>query len=253
MAYKLSNKKLNLIWIFVCLCVSIWGWGSFKFTTTTSKEAAYFWWKIAHIGVILTPVGYSHFVFEFLKLNKPYQKILLFCAYVLAGLFIFLNFFYPYTFIGGLSYTFNQYYSHNWTLRKSPLYLAFYLLFYWVLLMYTFLQLIISFSNAKGLIRNQTKYFIVASIIAWLGPHGDFLPVFNINVYPYSNFLIAIYPFVITYAIIKYRLMDVKIAITRAGIFLFVYTLILGLPFGIAVYSKAHLMNKFGAIGGWYL
>jgi len=43
-----------------------------------------------------------------------------------------------------------------------------------------------------------------------VGPSWRFLPVFNINVYPYSNFLIAIYPFVITYAIIKYRLMDVK-------------------------------------------
>lgn len=36
-----------------------------------------------------------------------------------------------------------------------------------------------------------------------------------------------------TYAIVKYQLMDIKITITRAGIFLTVYTFVLGIPFWV--------------------
>ena len=45
----------------------------------------------------------------------------------------------------------------------------------------------------------------------------------------------------ITYAIIKYRLMDIRVAVTRFGIFIVVYTLVLGIPFWIGY--KYHLWH----------
>jgi len=40
--------------------------------------------------------------------------------------------------------------------------------------------------------------------------------------------------------------MDIRIAVTRAGLFIFIYTLVLGLPFAITAYSKSWLINNFG-------
>ncbi|MCM8797821.1 MAG: ATP-binding protein, partial [Candidatus Omnitrophica bacterium] len=54
-----------------------------------------------------------------------------------------------------------------------------------------------------------------------------------------------------TYAILKYRLMDIKVAVTRAGLFILVYTLVLGLPFIIATWSKAQLIYFFGS--NWWI
>ena len=43
---------------------------------------------------------------------------------------------------------------------------------------------------------------------------------------------------IITCAIVKYRLMDIKIAITRTGIFVAVYTFVLGIPFVITTHRR---------------
>ena len=127
----------------------------FKFSTTHSNELAYFWWQIAHVGIILTPVGYYHFVYVLLKLDKSYQKLFLLCAYLLAIFFIFFNFLPQKIFVGELKFVFNQYYSHNWTILKNPIYLVFYLLFYWILLLYSFLLVINCYISSRALLETS--------------------------------------------------------------------------------------------------
>jgi len=61
----------------------------------------------------------------------------------------------------------------------------------------------------------------------------DFLSNYGFEFYPIGVIFILIYLFVQAIAIIKYRLLDVKVAVTRLGIFLSVYTLVLGIPFWI--------------------
>lgn len=58
----------------------------------------------------------------------------------------------------------------------------------------------------------------------------------------------------LTYAIIKFRLMDIRIAVTRAGIFLCVYTLVLGVPFWMGIHrgfdiSSTIVMGLLSSIG----
>jgi signal transduction histidine kinase len=51
---------------------------------------------------------------------------------------------------------------------------------------------------------------------------------------------------IITYTIARYRLLDLSIALTRTGIFIAVYTLVLGLPFALAVWLKDWLIELLG-------
>lgn len=53
------------------------------------------------------------------------------------------------------------------------------------------------------------------------------------------------------YAVVKYRLMNIKVAITRTGIFVAVYTLVLGTPFVIANWFKNWLIAVFGT--NWWI
>jgi hypothetical protein len=53
------------------------------------------------------------------------------------------------------------------------------------------------------------------------------------------------------YAVVKYRLMDITIAFTRATIFIAVYTLVLGLPFAVAGWFKGALIAAVGP--GWWM
>ncbi|MDD5431892.1 MAG: hypothetical protein PHO70_02770, partial [Candidatus Omnitrophica bacterium] len=45
----------------------------------------------------------------------------------------------------------------------------------------------------------------------------------------------------------RYRLMDVSIAITRAGVFIAVYTLVLGIPFAATIWLKSWLVDMLGS------
>ena len=65
------------------------------------------------------------------------------------------------------------------------------------------------------------------------------------------NEVIAIYPIITGYAIVRYRLMDISLAMTRTGIFVGVYSLILGIPFAIAFGLEERLISILGR--SWWL
>lgn len=230
--FKGKSKSIenNIGW--TCLASATWALGAFFLALSKTEDAALFWSKIAHIGIILTPTFFCLFVFSF---TNNVNKLLNNAIYFLAASFLFLTFFFRSFF--SIKFIFNQFYFFQATPFKNPAYTTFYFIFYWVILLYAFFLLIKLFNVSVGIKRNQIKYFIIGMIIAWLGPEGMFLAVFGIPLYPYSNIFISIYPIIFSYAILRYRLLDVRVAITRASIFSFVYFLVLGLPFWIGFRS----------------
>lgn len=243
MLCKWEGNKIRILWGCFCLITSIWGLGGYKFSTAISPKDAFLWWQIAYICVILSPPMYYHFVYIFLELHKRYHKLILVIAYALAGIFLALNFFRPDLFLGDVKFVFNRFYWHDWTRNRNLLFILFYFIFYYLLLWYASFLLLLKYKGAKGVSRTQLKYFILGSIIGWLGPEGDFLIDYGYYLYPWSNFLIIVYPVLIAYAIIRYRLMDITVAVTRAGIFLTLYTAVLGIPFYIGYKSQSWFLS----------
>ncbi|MDD5236105.1 MAG: ATP-binding protein, partial [Candidatus Omnitrophica bacterium] len=92
---------------------------------------------------------------------------------------------------------------------------------------------------------------IIASLIGFSGGATNYPLIFNLSVYPMGHPLVALYAIIITYAIIKYRLMDITVALTSTGIFAVVYTIILGLPFVAIKFLKPILMPLWGS--NWWL
>jgi signal transduction histidine kinase len=222
------GRKINVIWAYFCLGVSIWGIGGYFGAKTSSPQTSIICWQLANIGAICCPVLFYHFVAQYLDKR---EKLLSICSCLLAGIFLFVNFFRNDLFFGNVSFMFEEFYFLDWTIQKGPFYVFFYIAFFCVLVLYAFFLALKGLKHTTGLRRNQLKYFILAMAIGFLGGHGDFLPVFGVPVYPVSNFLIAIYPLIIGYAIVRYRLMDISMAIARTGIFVAVYSMILGIPF----------------------
>lgn len=226
-----TNKpKENIVWAYFCISVFIWGVGGYFASMTLNKERALFWWQIANIGSIFSPVIFYHFILEYLKHKKG---ILLTTCYSLGIILLIINFFFSDLYLGEISIIFNQFYYMDWIKDKNIIYLLFYIAFYWLLLLYSFFLLVKEFLTSKGNRRNQMKYFIVGMSIGWLGGCADFMIIFGIPVYPYSNILIAIYPLILGFAMSRYRLMDIRLIATNIGIFLLVYSLILSIPFGL--------------------
>lgn len=244
---KATKRPFSLACAIMAFAVSIWGLGGsvIAILPESNYNLAIFWWQVAYTGVISIPVLYTHLIFSFLNLNK--RRLFIFID-VLACLFLFLNWYdNSRLFLGNLRFVFNQFYWHDWIRSRSIIYLVFYISFYWLLVGYSTFQIFLHFNKEKGLRHSQLKYLIMFALIGWLGGEFNFLPDFHIDLYPYLNVLLVIYIPVFIYATFRYKIIDVKIALTRAGIFVVVYTIVLGIPFVTAPILKDYFIDFLGS------
>ncbi|MFH0925194.1 MAG: ATP-binding protein [bacterium] len=88
--------------------------------------------------------------------------------------------------------------------------------------------------KAQGLKRKLYAFFSWTSLIAYIGGSSNYLPAFNIHLYPFTPFgtyAAPLYMVAISYSIIKHQLIDTELVITRATVFTFFYGITFGLPF----------------------
>jgi len=98
---------------------------------------------------------------------------------------------------------------------------------------------------------SRIKYVFLAFVIAAIGPI-DFIPNYGIEFYPFGFLFVGLGLMILNYAIVRYQLMDINIALTRAGIFAIVYTLVLGIPFAISGLVKEPL-SRVAPNSWWFL
>src|SRR2546428_3222702 len=80
------------------------------------------------------------------------------------------------------------------------------------------------------LAKTHIKYFFIASAIGYSGGTLDYLPIFGIDLYPYGNFAIVLYPIIMTYAIVRHRLMDITVVMEK-GLTYLLLLLVVAIPF----------------------
>ncbi len=70
-------------------------------------------------------------------------------------------------------------------------------------------------SSKESKRRTQVLWFLGALAIAFSGGTTCYLPVYGINVYPYGNFTVPLYPVIMSYAIIRHQLLDIEVIVKR--------------------------------------
>jgi len=239
---KGPRKKINQAYSLYAASSAIWAIFEAFGITAQDSSLALLLWRISHMGVIFIPVGFVHFVYCIVDIENKMKKII-FISYVTAFIFMVLNC--TKLFILKVAPKF----SFRWFINPG----AFYYLFlpiwiYWV--SYGLFELFKWNSKSTGAKKNQLKYYCWSTLLAYVGGIPNFFPTFNIEIpilMPFGTYSIIIYSAFTVYAILKHRLIDVKVALTRTGIFIAVYTLVLGLPFAIAIWWKRQLLDFFGA------
>ncbi|MCP4653482.1 MAG: GHKL domain-containing protein [Candidatus Omnitrophica bacterium] len=231
-AYFANKSKVTFLFSCLTLSAAVWQGSTALVLLSGNSETAFLWTKISYMGVTFIPVTMFHFVVNFLNIEK-YRKYIAGCYFVALFLFI------PLTWLGVFLKGVYQYSWGYWF--KATQFHPFYTFSYSLLF---FINLFILYSACRkkqGSNREKIKYMLVALLISY-GGALDYLADYGIDVYPVGYIFVVVCLFVIGYAIIKYRLMDIKIAVTRAGIFAVVYSLVLGIPFLIGNYAKGWVL-----------
>lgn len=224
----LRNPRSNLNRTFAIFCFSISQWSLFYILWLATKNLllADLFMRTCMIGVIFLPAIFTHFI---LVLTRTKQKKAVFILNYLSTFIIAATVYTPlYATKGGPISAFPY-----WLIPGK--FFPIHLVHFFINLFYSYLLILKALKREKGLLREQIRYIILGTAIGFLGGWTNYLYWYRIvSIPPFLNITAAFGVPFIAYAIIKYHLMDINIALTRAGIFAIVYFPVVFIPFWIA-------------------
>jgi len=221
------TSKVSVRFFLFCLSMFVWLFGFIGMYLSQDETNALWWARLGFTGIAFIPVFEYHFILTYLGLRQ--QKILAF-LYLLAFVGLPLSRT-PLVYSGIWQGFWGNYPS------AGPLYIIFPLTFastftagVWFL--YRALR-----RETEPFRKQQIKYLLLAFACGTPGLI-DYIVKFKIHIYPFGYVNALLFIGLIAYAIARYRLMDIQVAITRGVIFGVVYAAVLGIPFGLAVIGK---------------
>src|SRR5437016_1260081 len=228
-------------WSAFTLSVAIWGFGTLWIgLESDSRHALWVWRGVEALGVVWIPILFMHFVTVFGELPQRRQMPV---HYLTGAAFVPLILFSPLFFKNEARFVFSSFYYAS---PGSLIFLGFVL--WWTgLVIYAHLLIGRLFRQASGIKRTQCGYILVAFAIAYTTGSLCYLPTFGIDLYPYGNFGILVYPILVSYAIARYNLMEVTAVFHRALASIALLTLILVLA------SVPTLIPSLITLDGYFL
>ncbi len=239
-----TKRRLHLVWGFMNAAIAVFGFGTFLVGVSRNYNDAFFSWQISFCGIAYIAVFFYHTVHEFCGLK---DKLFLRLTHLHGALF-FLASILTTTVVHDLEFKFGQFYYFKANIAFNSFF------FLWILIVVkAFVHLYQQWINSKGLKRIQCEYLIYGMLIGFVSGATTAIPSYGINFYPGWHFFVCVYAAIQTYALFRYQVLDIKIVVTRVAIFIFVYTLILGIPIwvGFQLLGKGLWLIPMGMMG-WF-
>ncbi len=217
------GSRLNRVFAYFVSALALWNFGVFMLRRVPDEASAYFWEVIIHVGVILLPAFYYHFVLIFLD-STTQRRPSLILAYALSILFAAMNVSGSPVFMKGAALTY-----WGWAPATGPLYPVFfaylnaYLIFGLYHLMRTNTDVDSSFR------RNRATLILLGSFVSLVGGFVDFIRFILVRfmpaadqIYPLGIPANMIFALLLGTSIVRYRLFDVNVAVKKTAIYLVV-------------------------------
>ena len=214
---KGKDRSINRMWFYFTVSVGLWGWGALWIGLASTPNESLWAWRLAFAcGVIWIPILFVYFVCEFCEITPP--RFL--SASNLLGI-AFLPLAFTDLFFTDVRYVFSSFY-YSVPGKVFP----FFVVWWFGTILYGHWVLIVTGLHGMGQKKAQIAYFLFATSIGYSFGALDYLPIFGVDLYPYGNFAIILYPIIMTYAIVRHRLMDISLVINKGLGYAFVLGII---------------------------
>ena len=210
--------------------------------SSTDPVRALFWSRNSYFGVVFIPVTVYHFAVSYLEHRA--DRRWLGPAFALACGFLVLS--RTPWFFRDVRHFFWGYYPQVG--RFYHPFIAFFSLLFARSLWLLFAAVRRGDSNPVRAL--QTKYVFLAFFISVFAS-VDYLGKYGLPVYPFGYLNIFIFVALLAHTIIRHHLLDIKVAITRTGLFLATYLVVLGLPALVGWRGRPWLEAAFH--DGWWM
>jgi signal transduction histidine kinase len=218
--FRNPGSRLNRVFAYFVSALAVWNLGVFMLRTSADPEVAYVWEVVIHVGVILLPALYYHFVLIFLDATVAHRASLL-LAYTLSLAFLLLNVSGSPLFMTGVASTY-----WGWVPALGPLYVPFllgfnaFLVFGIVLLVRAYQAIDSSFR------RSRARLVLLGSFVSLAGGGVDFLRFVVGRVYPAADQLYPVgipanmfFALTLGTSIVRYRMFDVDVVAKKAAVY----------------------------------
>lgn len=230
------KNKVNKLMALLCLSVAVWAisWGFAALAR--EKTLALFLNKMLDFGAAFIPILFLHWILVLLGIEKNNKnKVVLILGYLLSAFFAISIFTSYFVSVKPKPYFF--YYADPGILH--PFYL---ILCYFGLTAYALYNLLKWYKQTSGYKRAQIKYVLTGALLGFGGGATNYFLFYNIPIPPIGNPLVAVGFGFFTYAIIRYRLMDIKVVLGRGVAYILSAITIIGSA-SLLIYFNTQLTN----------
>ncbi|MBI3324340.1 MAG: GAF domain-containing protein [Candidatus Omnitrophica bacterium] len=105
--------------------------------------------------------------------------------------------------------------------------------------------------SGSSQVRKQLTWILVGCGIAYLAGFSNYVIWYGIPYPPVVNSLVSAFVAAAAYAIVRHQFLDVRVVVTRTGLLLAVYLVVLGAPFLVGLWGRGWLERLVGA--QWWL
>ncbi len=217
------KSNLNRTYSYFASSVAFWSLCYFLWQISNTENQALFWSRALMAGAIFIPSTFFHLSVTVIGKQLEYKRKVVF--WYCVSLILFCIDFTP-LLVKGVSPKLTFLYWGDAGIFYAP-FLAVFLGLTW----YSHALMYRSFNQLSGVRRNQIKYLFLGTFSGFIGGATNYPLWYNIPVLPIGNILVSVYIATTAYAIIRYRLMDIRVAAARTLVFVFVYVPILAIPF----------------------
>ncbi|MFH1897858.1 MAG: HD domain-containing phosphohydrolase [Candidatus Desantisbacteria bacterium] len=205
---KNVKSETNRSFAFFESCIAVWCIGMLVMTVAKDEQIAMNGIAILQFGLFFIFSSFFNFVLALLGDHSRTNKILAITAYLLSLLFVILDRFG--LIISKATIVFGTYQPVAGHLAP---FLNFTFLFYVIYGIYLLGHRLIT--TTSTLERDRIRYLFIGMTIIVISSLTNILLVLGIRVYPLGHFALTIYAFMIAYAIIRYRLMDIGVIVKK--------------------------------------
>ena len=195
------RNRLNFTFALHALVISLWLFGTFMMFSSGSVESAIYWDRFIYGAVVFIPAFMYHFC---LALTNRKVNFWLILAYILSIFFLVMS---------RTDYFVADVFYYKWGVHtKAKLFHHFFLAYFSFYVIFWFVEVYKYYKKVdSALLKYQIKYFFIAFLFLFtIGPTA-YLPAYGVGIYPFSYLSGLIFTVIISYAILKYRLMDMRI------------------------------------------
>ena len=218
-----QNKKspINIVFFLLTFTISFWFTSTLLLFRNCGRAAnLIFWDKLIYSAIVFIPTLWYHFILELTqRRNQKKYKIFLLLTYLISIFFLFLvqtEFFLKGTFL------------YRWgchTIAQPGHHI--FLVFFFSCILTSFYLLFNSWRKTQDpILKIQTRYILGSSLLFFVCSI-EFLPAYQIAVFPIGYFFPLIWLVILTFVIARYQFLNIKaIAVDiLAMIIIFVMTI----------------------------